>query len=330
VELGRFCEAHDIPLHICGKLVVAVSSDEAVGLAALAGRAEANGVPGLERVGPERMAEIEPHVVGVAGLYSPTTGVVDFARVSLAYADEVRARGGKIRVGWRVDGLERVRDEGWLLRSAMDEFRAGAVISCVGLWSDQVAAMTGDAGSQRIVPFRGDYLRLRPQARHLVRSLIYPVNDPRFPFLGIHLTRRIDGDVWAGPNAVLALAREGYGRADFAPSDLASALGYRGFLRLAARYWRSGAAEMWRDIWRPAFVAAVRRYVPELRDDDFVDGPSGVRAQSVRIDGSLVDDFSIGGSGRILHVRNAPSPAATASLAIGRVLAGEAQRRFEL
>lgn len=330
-ELEAFCDAHAIPLVRCGKLVAAVSAAEVAGLEALASRAEANGVPGLERVGPERIAEIEPHAAGVAGLYSPTTGVVDFGRVARACADEVRVRGGEIRVGWRVDALGRLADGDWLVRSAVvGELRTRAVIACAGLWSDRVAAMTGDAGAQRIVPFRGDYLRLRPEARRLVRALIYPVNDPRFPFLGIHLTRRIDGEVWAGPNAVLALAREGYGRAGFSPSELASTLGYRGFLRLSARCWRSGAAEMWRDVWRPAFVAAVRRYVPELRDQDFETGPSGVRAQSVRLDGKLVDGFAIRGSGRIIHLRNAPSPAATASLAIGRLLADLAERRFEL
>jgi L-2-hydroxyglutarate oxidase len=329
-DLERFCQAHEIPIERCGKLVVAVSTAEEPGLEAIARRAEANGVPGIERVRPDRMAEIEPHVAGVAGLYSPQTGVVDFTRVCEAYAAEVRARGGEIRLGWRVDAVERDGRAGWVLRAASGEVRAGAVIACAGLWSDRVAAMTGDAGAQRIVPFRGDYLKLRPEARRLVRAVVYPVNDPSFPFLGIHLTRRIDGDVWAGPNAVLALAREGYARTDISPADLAETLGYRGFLRLAARYWRAGAAEMWRDVWRPSFIASLRRYVPELRDSDFEDGPSGVRAQSVRIDGSLVDDFSIGGGEGIIHVRNAPSPAATASLAIGRLLADLAERRFAL
>jgi len=331
--LEAFCDDHGIPLERCGKLVVATTRDEVAGLDALTARAEANGVPGLERVGPGRIAEIEPHVEGVAGLYSPTTGIVDFGRVARAYADEVRARGGVILLRWRVDSIQRWTggpgDE-FVLRGRADDIRARAVIACAGLWSDRVAAMTGDAGTQRIVPFRGDYMVLRPGARHLVRALVYPINDPRFPFLGIHLTRRVDGEVWAGPNAVPAFAREGYRLGDVAPRELASTVGYRGFLRMAARYWRSGAAEMWRDVSRPAFTEAVRRYVPELRDEDLLPGPSGVRAQSVRLDGSMVDDFSIGGSGRIIHVRNAPSPAATASLAIGRELAEMAVKRFEL
>jgi (S)-2-hydroxyglutarate dehydrogenase len=331
--IEAFCATHGIAIARCGKLVVAVNSDELPGLQEIARRAEANGVPGLERIGPERMAEIEPHVAGLAGLYSPETSVVDFRLVALALADEVRARGGEVRTGWAVEALEHrpaVGGEELVIRSVSEELVAGAVISCAGLWSDRVAALTGSSGTQRIVPFRGDYMKLRPQAHHLVRGLIYPVNDPRFPFLGIHLTRRIDGEVWAGPNAVLAFARAGYRIADLEPRDLAETLSYRGFLRLAFKYWQSGAGEMWRDVWPPAFAAAVRRYVPELRDEDLEPGPSGVRAQSVRVDGQLVDDFSFGGSGRIIHVRNAPSPGATASLAIGRFLAEMAEKRFEL
>ncbi len=333
-EVEAFCAAHGIAVERCGKLVVAVAEEELPGLEEIARRAEANAVPGLARVGPDQMAEIEPHVRGLAGLHSPQTAVVDFRAVALALADEVSARGGEIRTGWEVTAIERRQSGGageeLLLRSRDAEVTAASVIACAGLWSDRVAELTGSSRTQRIVPFRGDYMKLRPEAGHLVRGLIYPVNDPRFPFLGIHLTRRIDGEVWAGPNAVLAFARDGYGLTDVAAADLLETLTYRGFLRLAFRYWQSGAAEMWRDIWRPAFAAAVRRYVPEIRDEDLEAGPSGVRAQSVRLDGHLVDDFSFGGSGRVLHVRNAPSPGATASLAIGRVLAEMAEERFGL
>jgi L-2-hydroxyglutarate oxidase LhgO len=334
--LERFASEHGIPIDRCGKLVVAVDAAELPRLDAIFERAVANGVDGLERVGPERIAEIEPHVKGIAGLHSPGTGIVDFGLVSLAYADEIRARGGTILLGREVTAIDRrpgvgeSAGEEWVLETAGGDVSARAVITCAGLWSDRVAAMTGHAGHERVVPFRGDYMRLRPEARHLVRGLIYPVNDPRFPFLGIHLTRRIDGEVWAGPNAVLAFAREGYRLCDFSPRDMAETLADRGFLRLAFRFWQFGAAEMWRDVWRPSFVAQVRRYVPELRDEDLEPGPSGVRAQSVRLDGEMVDDFSIGGTGRVLHVRNAPSPAATASLAIGRELADMAERRFDL
>jgi len=328
-ELEAFCAERGIAVDRCGKLVVAVSEAELPRLEEIFRRGEANGVPGLVRVDADRMREIEPHVRGVAGIHSPHTAVVDFRLVAMALADEVRVRGGEIRTRSGVEAIERV-GEGLALRGGAGEVLAGAAITCAGLWSDRVAALTGSAGPQRIVPFRGDYMRLRSQARHLVRGLIYPVNDPRFPFLGIHLTRRIDGEVWAGPNAVLAFARAGYSIRDVAPADLWDAVSFRGFLRLGFRFWRSGAAEMWRDVWRPAFVEAVRRYVPELRAGDLEPGPSGVRAQSVRIDGEMVDDFSFGGAGRLLHVRNAPSPAATASLAIGRVLAEMAEERFEL
>ena len=206
------------------------------------------------------------------------------------------------------------------------------VIACAGLQADRVSAMTGERGRDvpRIVPFRGDYYTLTPEARSLVRGLIYPVADPRFPFLGIHLTKRIDGNVLAGPNAVLAFAREGYRRRDFSARDLASALGYPGFLRMALRYWRMGASEMWRDWSKGAFLKALQVYVPELRGEHLVFGPSGVRAQALGWDGALIDDFQLGGSARVLHVRNAPSPAATSSLAIGRVLSEEAISRFEL
>jgi len=320
----------------CGKLVVAVDEMELPGLDELERRAIGNGVPDLERVGPERMAEIEPHARGVAGLHSPTTGVIDFGRVCAAMAAEIESRGGRILLGHEVLGIVRrpaageSAGEEFVLNTPQGSMVARSVIGCAGLWSDRVAAMTGHRGQERIVPFRGDYLSLRPEARHLVRALIYPVNDPRFPFLGIHLTRRIDGDVWAGPNAVPAFAREGYRFTDVNPAELAEMAAYRGVLRLGLRFWRFGLAEMWRDVWRPAFAASVRRYVPEIGDEDLGPGPSGVRAQSVRIDGEMVDDFSIGGSGRVLHVRNAPSPAATASLAIGRELAELAERRFEL
>jgi L-2-hydroxyglutarate oxidase LhgO len=216
--------------------------------------------------------------------------------------------------------------------TAQGDLLAGRVIACAGLQADRVAALSGDGGPERprIVPFRGDYYTLKPEARHLVRGLIYPVPDPRFPFLGVHLTRRIDGTVLAGPNAVLATAREGYRRRDLSLRDAREALAYPGFLRLGRRYWRMGAAEMWRDWSKRAFLADLRRFVPALAAEHLVFGPSGVRAQALARDGSLVDDFLLGGSERVLHVFNAPSPAATSSLAIGRVLAEEAISRFGL
>lgn len=327
--LEAFASDHDIPFESCGKLVVALDESELGRLEALRERAEANGVRGLEVVGPERLRELEPHAAGIKALWSPSTGIIDFRRVALAIADEVRARGGAIHTGRAVTAITDRGDE-QVIETTGGEVVARDVIACAGLHADRVAALTGDPGRERIVPFRGDYYTLTPDARGLVRGLIYPVPDPRFPFLGVHFTRRIDGQVWAGPNAVLAFAREGYRRRDFSPGDLAGVLTDRGFLRLAGRFWRMGAAEMWRDVSKRAFLADMRRYVPEIRDDQIVFGPSGVRAQALDPNGTLVDDFRLGGSRHVLHVRNAPSPAATASLAIGRELADRADERFEL
>jgi L-2-hydroxyglutarate oxidase LhgO len=329
-ELERFCEAHGIPIERTGKLVVAVSEDELPRFEALKARAIANGVEGLEEVGRERMQEIEPHVTGIKALWSPSTGVTDFGEVAAAYADDVRERGAAIELSRELTDLEERGDE-TVLRTTRGDLVARRVIACAGLHADRVAAMTtGGADVPRIVPFRGDYYTLTPDARQLVNGLIYPVPDPRFPFLGIHFTRRIGGDVLAGPNAVLAFAREGYRRRDLSVRDLADAVSYPGFMRMAARFWRTGLAEQWRDWSKRAFLRALQRYVPALRSEHLVFGPSGVRAQALTRDGSLVDDFLLGGTSRVLHVQNAPSPAATSSLAIGRVLAEEAVSRFAL
>lgn len=327
--MEAFAIEHDIPFESCGKLVVALDESELVRFEGLRERAEANGVPGLEVVGPERMRELEPHVAGIKGLWSPSTGIIDYRRVALAMADEVRGRGGVIHTSRAVTAItERGNEQ--VISTTRGELVARDVIACAGLQADLVAKMTGDPGRERIVPFRGDYYTLTPDARSLVNGLIYPVPDPRFPFLGVHFTKRIDGGVWAGPNAVLAFAREGYRRRDFSLRDLVGVLTDRGFLRLAARFWRTGAAEMWRDVSKRAFLADMRRYVPEVRSNQIVFGPSGVRAQALDPNGTLVDDFRLGGSRHVLHVRNAPSPAATASLAIGRELADRADERFEL
>jgi L-2-hydroxyglutarate oxidase LhgO len=330
-KLERFAGDHGIAFRHPGKLVVALSDDEWPRLEALCERAAANGVEGLEILGPERIRELEPHVAGARALWSPTTGIIDFREVALAYAEEARARGADIHVDRAVTSIEE-RGDGVVLGTSRGELEAANVIACAGLQADRVSAMTGERGPDvpRIVPFRGDYYTLTPDARHLVSHLIYPLPDPRFPFLGVHFTPRIDGEVWAGPNAVLAFAREGYRRRDLNLRDLGSTLAFRGFQRLALRYLRTGLAEMRRDWSKRAFLGELQRYVPELRGDQIVFGPSGVRAQALDRDGQLVDDFSLGGSRRVLHVRNAPSPAATASLAIGRVLVETAIERFDL
>ena len=325
----KFAEERGIPYRHCGKLVIAVSEDELPRLASLRERARSNGVEGLEEVGPERIREIEPHAAGVRALWSPKSGIIDFRRVALAYAEEIRARGGAILTGREVRGIQ-VRGDERIVQTSNGDLVCGSLISCAGLYSDRVAAMTGVAGSERIVPFRGDYYTLLPRARRLVRGLIYPVPDSRFPFLGVHFGSTMDGSVRAGPNAVLALKREGYRRTDLSLPDLLQTLAFPGFRRLVVKHWRTGLAEMWRDWSKRAFTARLQRYVPELRAEDLVFGPSGVRAQSLAADGTLVEDFSIGESPGVVHVRNAPSPAATASLAIGRELAGLAIRRFAL
>jgi L-2-hydroxyglutarate oxidase LhgO len=330
-DLEDWCAAHDIQVERTGKLVVAVEEAELPRLAWLRERAVANGVLGLEEVGPERIRELEPHAVGLRALWSPETAVTDFPVVARSFASEVAARGGRIETAREVLGLARHGEE-LMVTTTRGDLVARRLVACAGLQADRVAAMDGAVGADgtRIVPFRGDYFKLTPEARHLVRGLIYPVPDPRLPFLGMHLTRRIDGEVLAGPNAVLATAREGYGRGDISWRDLRETVAYPGFIRLARRFWRTGAAEIWRDRWKGAFLADLRRYVPALAPQHLLRGPSGVRAQALRRDGSFVDDFLLVGSDRVLHVLNAPSPAATSSLAIGRVLAEEAIGRFSL
>jgi L-2-hydroxyglutarate oxidase LhgO len=326
-----YAPAREIAVGHPGKLVVALTEDELPRLAEIRVRAEANGVEGLEEIGPERLRELQPGVAGIRALWSPRTGIVDFRAVALAYAADLRALGVTIHLSREVTGIE-PRTDGFVLKTNVGDLPAAHIIACAGLQSDRVAAMTGETGPDvpRIVPFRGDYYTLMGDARNLVSRLVYPVPDPRFPFLGVHFTPRHDGALWAGPNAVLAFAREGYRRTDIDLRDLAGTLTYGGFQRLARRHWRMGAAEMWRDLSRRAYVREMQRYLPAVRTDDVLFGPSGVRAQAVARDGTMVDDFSLGGSARILHVLNAPSPAATASLAIGRVLAETAIERFGL
>jgi (S)-2-hydroxyglutarate dehydrogenase len=327
-QIEAFAEAQNIPFERCGKLVVAVDDSELGRLATLRERATANGVPGLEEVGPERIREIEPHAAGIRGLWSPETAVIDFRRVALAMADDLRSAGVDVLTGREVRAIEVTSDEA-VLSTVGGQVRASLVVACAGLQADRVATASGDHSGPRITPFRGDYYTLSDDARGLVRGLIYPVPDPRFPFLGVHLTKRIDGSVLAGPNAVLALAREGYRRRDVDLPDLIGTLTDRGFLRFAGRYLGTGLAEIWRDWWKPAFVRELQRYVPEIRAEQLRFGPSGVRAQALARNGTLVDDFVLTGSDRVLHVRNAPSPAATSSLAIGSMLADEALQRLD-
>jgi len=328
----EYCEQKGIQFDKCGKLIVAIDESELPRLDELYRRAEANGVPGIELVGPERIRELEPHAAGIKGLWSPETGIVNWLQVARAYADDVRAAGGEILTGYEIAGIR--RKDGWvLLKTIFDEIiPTRHLVTCAGLQSDRVAAMSGAPKTPQIVPFRGDYYVLKPEKRYLTNGMIYPVPDPEFPFLGVHFTRRIDGNVWLGPNAVLAFGRESYGRLDVNPVDLMDTLAYPGFWTLARKYWKMGSTEMIRDFSKRLFIETCQRYVPEVTEDDVQPDamPSGVRAQALEADGKLVDDFIIQKSERVIHVRNAPAPAATSSMAIGRIIADEAERTFSL
>jgi (S)-2-hydroxyglutarate dehydrogenase len=328
-RLIQFCDEHDIPYYLCGKVIVATHEEELPRLEQLHQRGLANGVPGLEMIGPERLRELEPCVVGVKALYSPSTGIVDFVRVARAYADELTTHGGEILTNSQVTAINQ-RNGQYHLATASRLVEARYVISCAGLYADRVAQMTGASPTPEIVPFRGDYYILRPERSEMVRGLIYPVPDPRFPFLGVHFTRRVNGEVWLGPNAVLAFAREGYQRLDFNAKDLWETLSYSGFQKLARTYWRVGLEEMYRDFSKKAFLKSLQRYLPDLRLADLLPGPSGVRAQALASNGALVDDFIVDQQAGMLHVRNAPSPAATSSLAIAEMIADTAKRAFGL
>ena len=315
-----YCDERGIPVLRCGKVVVATDDTEVGRLEELHRRSLANGVPGAELIGPERLRELEPHVAGVRALHSPGTAVVDFRLVAEAFAEDVRRAGGELLLGREVTGLARVGGA-TVVSTALGEVEAGGVVVCGGVFADRLAALSGAPPQPDIVPFRGDYLVLRPERRHLVRGLVYPVPDPAFPFLAIHTTVRVDGEVWLGPNAVLALAREGYRRRDVSLRDLGQTLRSRGFRRLARRHWRMGTGEMVRDLSLRRFVASARKLLPELEAGDVLPGPSGIRAQALAPDGTLVDDFVFHEADGVVHVRNAPSPGATSALAIARVIA---------
>ena len=307
----------------CGKLVVATRPEELPRLDELERRGAANGLEGLRRLGPEEIREHEPHAAGIAGLFVPQTGIVDFVGMARALAAEIAAAGGEVRLGARVLGA-RADGDALVVETAEGAFRARRVIGCAGLHADRVARACGLEPGVCIVPFRGEYHLLAGARRSLVRALIYPVPDPRFPFLGVHFTRRVSGEVEAGPNAVLAFAREGYTWGTVSPRDLLETLAWPGFRALAARHLGYGLGEVRRSLDRHAMADALRRLLPELRDDDLRPSHAGVRAQALGRDGALVDDFAVAEGPRQLHVLNAPSPAATASLAIGEWIAERA------
>jgi L-2-hydroxyglutarate oxidase LhgO len=321
-ELFHYCAQQGIEVERCGKLVVATDVSELGRLGALYRRGLANGVIGLERVGPARMRELEPNAHGMQGLWCPATGIVDYRDVLAAYAQDILRGGGTILTSTAFQSVH-VQRQGLVVETTCGDLSTRTLISCAGLQSDRVAAAAQGAQEPQIVPFRGSYWQLRPDARHLVKNLIYPVPDPRLPFLGIHATRRIKtGEIWLGPNAVLAAAREGYRMGNVNRRDVLEALGSRGLHRMVGRHWRVAAREVWRDVSKRSFLKAVQRYIPDITARDLVPGPSGVRAQAIDRNGHLIDDFVIDQPcAGILHVRNAPSPAATASLPIARFVA---------
>lgn len=315
-----FCREHGIPHEVCGKLVVATNPEEVAALDGLLRRGQQNGVPDLEVIGAEQIRRLEPHCAGLAALRVPGAAITDYADVTRKYAELVQAAGGEVRTAARVEAIRRQNGR-ITAETPAGEFSAQRLINCAGLHSDRVARLAGADPGVTIVPFRGEYYELTPAKQGLVRGLIYPLPDPKYPFLGVHLTRHLDGRITAGPNAVLALKREGYRKTDLDLGDTLSLFGKASFWRMAARYWPSGVEQMYRSWSKSAFTRKLQRLLPEVQESDLAPGQTGVRAQAVDPDGKLVDDFRIVREQRMIHVLNVPSPAATASLAIGKVIA---------
>ena len=325
----RFCSEHGIAHEACGKIVVATSEEELPALTKLQERGTANGLENIRQLTAEELQEYEPHTAGLAGLHVPQTGIVDYVQVAGKFAELASMAGAEIRKDCRFKGA-RHETGGIVVETTAGALHCRYLINCAGLQCDRVARMCGWRPGIKIIPFRGDYYELAPDRTALVRNLIYPVPDPQFPFLGVHFTRMIHGGVEAGPNAVLALAREGYGKWSLSLRDLGETLAFRGFWRMGLRHWRMGLGEIYRSLSKRAFVTALRRLLPELQLADVVAAGAGIRAQAVKPNGELVDDFHIEQDNRMIHVLNAPSPAATASISIGKTIAEMAHKQFEL
>ena len=325
-QMVEFCQSHSIAHDVCGKVVVAVTADEVPRLQALLDRGTANGLEGLRWLTPEQLREIESHAAGVAAVHVPQEGIADYPAVCRALSDEIRARGGEVITGTEVTAIAREASL-WRVHSTTGDYQAERIVTCAGLQADRVAALTGQARAVRIVPFRGEYYGIRSEKQYLVRNLIYPVPDPTFPFLGVHYTRMIHGGIEAGPNAVLAFSREGYRKSDLRVRDLADALAFSGLWKFLAKYSSTCWMEVRRSFSKELFCATLQRLVPEIQPSDLVAGGAGVRAQAMTPDGALVEDFHfVEGPGE-LHVVNAPSPGATASLAIGEEIAEALSRQ---
>lgn len=324
----RFCEEHAIPYDVCGKIIVATEEREIPNLNELLRRGRANGVSGLRELNPDQIHEIEPNSAGLRGIHVPTTAITDFKIVSGKYAELIKKDGGEVLTGSGVTRIVRDAD-GIILETSSGTIHTRFAVNCAGLQSDLIAKMAGASLGLRIVPFRGEYFELVPAKQHLIKGLIYPVADPRFPFLGVHFTKRIHGGVEAGPNAVLSLKREGYTRTSFDLSDALSTASFAGFWKMASRHWKSGMEEVYRSWSKQAFTRALQKLLPSLSDEDIQPAGSGVRAQALDNRGNLLDDFHFVYQDRILHVCNVPSPAATASLLIGREIVSMLERNSD-
>jgi (S)-2-hydroxyglutarate dehydrogenase len=315
-RMVEFCHEHSIPFEICGKVVVATDESERAGLGELMRRGTANGVPGLKMISVDELKEMEPCSTGVAAMHVPGTGITDYSRVAHKYAELIQAGGGQILTDCEVRAIVK-NSSGIVVETNRGAIKAIRTINCAGLHSDRIMRLSGEDSSLRIVPFRGEYYEIVPARRHLVRNLIYPVADPRFPFLGVHFTRRISGGIEAGPNAVLALKREGYNKTDFNFRDTVETAVFPGFWRMAIKYWRSGVGEYYRSLSKQGFTRALQKLLPDIQVSDLEPAGAGVRAQALDRSGKLLDDFVIVRSKQMIHVCNVPSPAATASLVIG-------------
>lgn len=326
-QLYDFCDRNDIPYERCGKLVVATREEELPLLEKLEERGRANGLKGIKRLKPQEIGEHEPAVSGVGGLLVPETGIVDYVKVTETFSDIFRENGGQVRLKARVTKIHKNKDE-IILHTSAGDIACRNLINCAGLQSDRIARMSGVNPGLKIIPFRGEYYDIKKERESLVRNLIYPVPDPQFPFLGVHFTRRIGGGVEAGPNAVLSFKREGYRKISFSLKDSFSAFTYKGFWVMALKHWQMGVGEFYRSFFKSAFVKALQRLIPEIAVEDLVPGGAGVRAQALEPDGFLVDDFRIKEAPHMVHVLNAPSPAATASINIGKSIAAIARKNF--
>ena len=314
----EFCEREGVAYDICGKVIVAVDESELTNLQTIFERGQANGVQ-CEIIGAERLHELEPHSAGIKAIHVPEAGIVDYPAVCEKLAARIREKGGAIQLNARVTGMRRSNGR-MVVQNTAEDVEARCVITCAGLHCDRVAKLSGQKPNAKVVPFRGEYYELNPDVQHLCRNLIYPVPDPKFPFLGVHFTRLINGGVECGPNAVLAFAREGYTKLDINLIDLFESLTYPGFIRMAAKHWKTGCGEMWRSFSKAAFVRALQRLMPDIRSEHLHPAPAGVRAQALGRDGKLVDDFVIEENDLVVSVLNAPSPAATAALNVGRLV----------